>query len=184
MPTGGVPWNKEPEHAYCTRMLQVQNATPPPSERLPPFQASHCEANANRARPRGARHSASSCLFSQTPLLLPDLLHIKGAVSLHHQNRRGNVSDVCHAGFLLLFVIVQNHHLALSGPTLASPHPVLPVPAPLSPQTATHRRSGLRRPEASPLERGRGRLSRPVFMIRQIYLLLPSDGSATGPFFF
>lgn len=149
VPTGGLHWHKELEHARPPGSKHIPAAFKEPDILSSEHLRGKCKQSAFWRRPVT---QPSICLFFQTLLLLPDLFHIKRAVNLYHRNRLGKVSDVCQVGFLLLFVIVKNNRLPQPGHTPASPHTALLVPACLSLQVSTHRRYGLHLPDAFTLE--------------------------------
>lgn len=160
------------------------------SKCLTSFQVSCCKGKCKQSMfPRRPVSQPSICVLFQTFLLLPDLFHIKRAVSLDHRNRLRK-SEWCLSNWVFFFfyccggLFKRMVFPVWPGATfgtwpLGSFWPYLPFIA----------RTSVSKVWAVPahlhekwIVRGCGR---PYFyIIHQLYLFLPSDGLATGPFFF
>lgn len=150
-----------------------------------PFKLAATKANANRACFGGvlsvspqsvcsSRHSFSCLIY----------FILKGLSICITRTGWEKVSDVCQVGFLLLFVIVKHNGLPLSYHTADPPSRLSQALLAFLCKYRHIRGMDSMYQMHFHYKRGLWGCGRPFFIIHQIYLFLPSDGLATGPFFF
>lgn len=108
--------------AHCALVVQVQNTSSQPFK-APDILSSEllrgkCKQSAFQTHPVT---QPSICVFLQTLFSCLIYFILKGLSTCIAGTGRGKVSDVCQVGFLLLFVIVTNNGLPLSGHPPSSP---------------------------------------------------------------